>query len=149
MYTFPTFAQNMLLLTGRILLALLFVLMGWSKINDFNGTVAYMLHTGAPFPPLAASIAIITELGVGLAIVFGVLTRPLALILAVYTIATGLIGHNFWTMEGMVRYDNMLHFYKNISIAGGLLSLAAAGAGLFSVDTLIEKWLKTRSSHQL
>ncbi|MGC5748583.1 DoxX family protein [Gluconobacter sp. NFX36] len=123
--------RDALLLAGRLLMAILFLVMGWGKLTDFQAAVGYMVQTGAPVPTLSAALAIIVELGAGLALVTGFLIEPVAIILALYTIITGLIGHHFWTMSGMLRYDMMIHFYKNISIAGGLLILASAGAGRF------------------
>jgi putative oxidoreductase len=123
-----------LILAARILLMLLFIIFGWKKLSDYSGTVAYMVQSGTPFPPVAAIVAIIMELLVSLAIVFGVLTRPLALLLALYTLATAFIGHHYWTMTGAVQYDNMVNFYKNISIIAGLILLYVTGAGRYSVD---------------
>jgi len=121
------------LLASRFGISLLFLTMGWGKLSDYSGAVAYMAQTGAPLPTLSATLAIVTELGIGLALVAGVMVRPLAVALAGYTVATAFIGHHFWTMTGMLRYDMMIHFYKNISIAGGLLALAATGPGLFAL----------------
>jgi len=129
-----TLPRDAALLVARLLLALLFLIMGWGKLSDFSGAVAYMTQTHAPLPALSAAIAILVELGIGLALVAGVFVAPLAIILALYTIATGLIGHNFWTMSGMLRYDMMIHFYKNISIAGGLLALAVSGPGRYTLN---------------
>ena len=50
-------------------------------------------------------------------------------------IPTTLLFHNFWAMQGMDRYDNTIHFQKNLAIMGGLLLLAAFGAGAYSVDS--------------
>lgn len=125
--------RDLMLLIARIGLALLFLVMGWGKLSDFSAAIGYMSQTGAPFPTLSAIIALAVEIGGGLALVFGILVEPVAIILALYTIVTGFIGHHFWTMSGMLRYDMMIHFYKNISIAGGLLAVAASGAGRFNV----------------
>ncbi|OAG74240.1 DoxX family protein [Gluconobacter japonicus] len=125
--------RDALLLSGRLLMAVLFLVMGWGKLADFQSAVSYMVQTGAPLPTLSAVLAIVVELGAGLALITGVLVEPVAIILAIYTVITGLIGHHFWTMSGMLRYDMMIHFYKNISIAGGLLILASAGAGRFAL----------------
>ncbi len=62
------------------------------------------------------------------------LNRPLALLLAVYTIATALIGHQYWALTGIEQFEAMINFYKNISIVGGLLLLALTGPGLYSID---------------
>jgi putative oxidoreductase len=126
--------KDAILLVARVLLMILFVLFGWSKLTGFSGTVGYMAATGAPAPELSAIIAVVMELGVGLALVLGFYARPLALVLAVYTLGTALIGHHFWNMTGAVAYDNMIHFYKNVSIIGGLLFLVVTGPGKYSLD---------------
>jgi putative oxidoreductase len=126
--------KDAVLLVARILLMVLFVLFGWSKLTGFSGTVAYMTSTGAPAPELSAMIAVVMEFAVGIALVVGFYTRPLALLLAVYTLGTAIIGHHYWNMTGAVQYDNMIHFYKNISVIGGLLLLTVTGAGKYSID---------------
>jgi len=126
--------RDAILLVARVLLMVLFVMFGWTKLTGFSATEAYMATTGAPVPVLAAAIAVVMELVVGLAIVVGVFTRPLALLLALYTLGTALIGHHYWTQTGMEQYANMVNFYKNISIIGGLLLLAVAGPGRYSID---------------
>lgn len=122
------------LLIARVLVAILFVLFGWQKITGFEGTVGYMAAVGAPLPQIAAVIAVIVELVFGLLIVIGYFTRPLALILAIYTVVTGFIGHPYWGMSGMDQYMAMINFYKNISICGGFMLLALTGPGRLSVD---------------
>jgi putative oxidoreductase len=122
------------LLVARILLVVLFVLFGWQKLTGFSGAVGYMASVGAPVPTVSAIIAIVAELGIGLLILVGFFTRPLALLLAVYTIATALIGHRYWALTGMDHFEAMINFYKNVSIAGGLLLLALTGPGIYSVD---------------
>lgn len=129
--------RDPLLLAARLLIAWLFVLFGWSKLIGFGGTVAYMQHTGAPLPALAAVIAVVMEVPVALAIAFGLATRPLALLMALYTLGTALIGHPYWTLTGAEQYANEINFYKNIAIIGGLLALYVAGPGRFAVDTLL------------
>jgi putative oxidoreductase len=121
-------------LVARILLVVLFLVFGWSKLTNYAGTAAYMAQTGAPMPSVAALVAIVVEVFVALAVAVGAWTRPLALLLALYTLGTGLIGHPFWTMEGAARYGNAINFYKNISIIGGFLLLYVTGAGRYSVD---------------
>lgn len=126
--------RDALLLLCRILLVMLFVIFGWDKFLNFSGTASYMESVGLPFATLAAFSALIMELVVGLAILIGFYTRPLALLLALYTLITALIGHRFWALTGGLRVDTMIHFYKNISIAGGLLLLCLTGPGKYSMD---------------
>lgn len=122
------------ILVARILMMVLFVLFGWQKLTGFGGTVGYMASVGAPLPMLSAIIAVVVELGFGLLIAVGFFTRPIAIIFAVYTIATAFIGHRYWTLTGMDQFMAMINFYKNISIAGGLLLLAVTGPGRYSID---------------
>ncbi|KVC21461.1 hypothetical protein WI69_06725 [Burkholderia diffusa] len=126
--------KDELLLAARVLMMILFVLFGWQKLSGFSGTVAYMVSTGAPSPELSAVIAVAVELVGGALIAVGFYTRPLALVFAVYTLATALIGHRYWALQGMDQYLAMINFYKNISIIGGLLLLAVSGPGRYSFD---------------
>ncbi len=130
-------ARDGLLLLSRILLMLLFVVFGWEKLVGFAGTESYFAQIGLPVPALATIVAIAMEFFVGLAIILGLLTRPLAIILALYTLATGLIGHHFWDMTGMAQVEAEINFFKNISIIGGLLLLYLTGAGRYSIDAAI------------
>jgi putative oxidoreductase len=103
--TSSTQANPTLALVGRILLALMFVGAG-----------------------------IVLELVGGLALIVGWQTRWAALALAFFTLAASVIFHNFWAMPAEQQMVQQLMFMKNISVAGGMLVLAAFGAGAFSVD---------------
>ena len=133
-YTLFENRRDEILLIARVLLVALFVLFGWSKLTGFSGTIAYMAAENAPLPTVAAVIAVVMELLVGLAIAVGFYTRPLAYLLTLYTLATAFIGHHYWTMPDAERMANMINFYKNLSIAGGLLLLCIAGPGKYSLD---------------
>jgi putative oxidoreductase len=124
------------LLGARVLLMLLFLIFGWQKLTGFAGTVAYMQQVGAPAPQLSAAIAVIMELGVGALLLLGFYTRPLAILLLLYSLATALIGHRYWTLTGADRFEAMINFYKNISIMGGLMLLYIVGGGSYSIDGL-------------
>jgi putative oxidoreductase len=126
--------RDVLLLIARILLVSLFVVFGWDKFMNFSGTADYMESVGLPMATLAAFSALVMELFVGLTILVGFYTRPLALLLALYTLITAMIGHRFWALTGGVRLDTMIHFYKNMSITGGLLLLCLTGPGKYSID---------------
>ena len=126
--------RDPLLLISRILMMILFVVFGWQKLTGYSGTIAYFAQGGVPLPSLATPIAVIMELGVALAIVLGLFTRPLAILLALYTLATAILGHHFWTMSGAEQVDAEIHFLKNVSIIAGLFLLYLTGAGRFSLD---------------
>ena len=118
-YTLFEQRKDELILIARVLLMILFLIFGWNKLTGFSGTVGYMATEGAPFSTLSAIIAIVMEFFVGIAILIGFYTRPRALLFALYTLGTALIGHHFWTMSGDAYMTNMINFYKNISIMGG------------------------------
>jgi putative oxidoreductase len=126
--------NNEFILAARLLLATLFLIFGWRKLTDFSGTVSQMVELKAPAPVLAAAIATFMELPVAFAIAIGAFTRPLALLMFLYTLGTALIGHRFWLLKGTERVDSMDSFFKNLSIMGGFLLLFVIGPGKYSID---------------
>ncbi|MNZ89176.1 Inner membrane protein YphA [compost metagenome] len=126
--------RSEILLLARILLMILFIISGWSKLTGFSGTAGYLESLGVPAPLLAAAIAVIMEFFVGILIVVGFYTRPFAFIFALFTLGTAVIGHDFWTMADTERAANMTQFFKNMSIMGGLLLLGLTGPGKYSID---------------
>lgn len=129
-----TSLQNPLSLIGRILLALLFVPSGFSKIGGFAGTVGYIASKGVPLPELAAAAAIGVELGLGLLLLIGWQTRWAALGIALFTVVITFIFHNFWAVPAEQVMAQQQNFFKNMAAVGGLLTVAAWGAGAWSVD---------------
>ena len=121
-------------LIGRIALTVIFVLSGSQKLIDFTGTASMIAGAGVPLPTVAAAVAVVIELGGGLAIFAGWMTRVAALAIVVFLIIISPIFHNFWTMEGEARMMNQVMFLKNVSMLGGFLLLMAFGPGRYSVD---------------
>src|SRR5579872_3821021 len=101
--------RDALLLIARVLMTVLFISFGWQKLTNYGETVSYFSQGGVPLPQLAAVIAVIMELGVGVALLLGGLTRPLALLLGLYTLATAFLGHHFWTMSGTSHLENEIN----------------------------------------
>lgn len=126
--------QNPLALVGRLLLALLFLPAGISKIAGFAGTAGYIASKGLPLPALGVIIAILVEVGGSLALIAGFRIRIAALALAVFTLVATFVFHNFWGVPADQAMVQQLMFYKNIAVVGGLLLLAAHGAGAWSMD---------------
>ncbi|HDN9016994.1 TPA: DoxX family protein [Aeromonas salmonicida] len=124
--------KDMALLVGRVLLALMFVMAGWSKIGGYAGTQGYMEAMGVP--GFMLPLVMLLELGGGLAVVLGLFTRSIAVLLAGFTLMAAFIFH-YQPADQM----QMLMFMKNVSVAGGFLALAAAGAGAFSLDARLGK----------
>ncbi len=118
-------------LLGRLLLAALFVWAGALKAMSASGTIGYIAHSGVPVPELAYAVAVIVELGGGILLALGAFTRPVAVVLALWCLVTGLLFH---FIPG--GYENLINGYKNLAMAGGFLYVAAHGAGLWSVDAM-------------
>lgn len=133
-YTLFERQRDLIILLARILLMLLFVTSGWGKLTGFSGTVGYFTSIGAPLPSIAASVAVVMEFGVGILLLIGFYTRPLALLMSLFVLGTAIIGHHFWDMVEPARSANTLQFFKNMSIIGGLLLLSVTGAGRYSLD---------------
>ena len=124
--------ENIALLAARILMPILFISAGWGKVTGYAGTQQYMEAMGVPGALLP--LTILLELGGGLAVLFGLLTRTTALFTAGFTILTTFLFHSNFA-DGV----NQLMFMKNLTIAGGYLVLAVAGPGAFSIDRLLNK----------
>lgn len=126
--------NDIILAVGRIVFAVLFIFAGFEKFIDLPGTAEAIGSKGLPFPQVLAVLTAALELGGGLLIVLGWQTRIVALALALFTLVSAYFYHDFWNMADAERSNNMIHALKNVSIIGGFLMLAAAGAGRFSLD---------------
>ena len=131
--------QNPLSLLARVLLALLFVPAGFAKIGGFAGTVGYIASQGVPLPQVAAAIAILVELGLGLLLLVGFKTRWAALGIALFTLVITFVFHAFWAVPAEQVMMQQMNFFKNLAIVGGLFSIAAFGGGAWSLDAKIGK----------
>lgn len=125
-----TTIENGTLLLGRLLLSAIFVSAGWSKLLGAAGTQAYFAKLGLPLPEVAWGVAVVVELGGGLAILFGIFTRFVGVVMAIWCVATALAAHTNFA-------DRMqeINFYKNMAMTGGFLYVAVMGAGAWSLDT--------------
>lgn len=126
--------QNLGFMVSRLLMAGLFLPAGLSKLAGFSGTVAYITSAGLPFPGVAAVLAIVVEVGGGLALLLGLGTRWAAVALAGFTAVASAFFHAYWAVPADQTFVTQLLFFKNMAIVGGLLALAAAGAGAWSLD---------------
>ncbi|MGJ7526747.1 DoxX family protein [Variovorax sp. GB1P17] len=130
----PNAAQDTLALIGRLMVAFLFIPAGIGKLMGFGGTVGYITSAGLPLPEVAAAVAIVIELGLGIALLLGFKTRWSAIVMAIFTVVTALFFHKYWSAPEAMKMMQQINFNKNIAIAGGLLALAAFGPGRFSID---------------
>jgi putative oxidoreductase len=121
-------------LLGRVLIAALFVWSGFGKFAGFAGTAGYIASVGLPMPELLAALAIVVELGLGLALLVGLKARWAALGIAFFLIVITPIFHGFWAVPPEQVQMQQINFMKNVAILGGLLMVFAFGPGRYSID---------------
>lgn len=120
---------------ARLALAALFLWGGVMKLLGYGDLVSYLRGLNVPFPTYVAPVVVAIE-GLGaLLLIVGYKVKPLALLMAFYTLATAVVGHNFWDATNpAVQHEMVIHFWKNVAIAGGFLLLFVTGAGGVSID---------------
>ena len=121
-------------LVGRVLLALIFIISGFGKINGFEGTVGYMQAHNMPMTQILAVIAIIIELGGGIMIAVGWKARWGAAALFIFVLVASFVFHAFWAVPADQAQLQNIMFMKNLAIMGGMLYIIAYGSGPLSVD---------------
>lgn len=121
-------------LVGRLLIGLPFMLFGLGKATTFGATVAMIDAVGLPVPPLAAVGAITLEIGGGLLLVAGYGARPVAAVLAAFSMVTAFYFHSH-----LADQNTFVHFFKNVMMTGGLLQIAGFGAGALSLDGYLSR----------
>jgi len=121
--------DDLLALGARLLIAPIFVISGAFKLADPAGTIGYIASVGLPLPEAGYAAAVAVELIGGLALLAGFRTRLAALVLALFSLAAALAFH-----FQLGDQNQFIHFFKNLAMAGGLLQIAAFGAGRYSLD---------------
>jgi len=125
------------LLAGRLLLVFIFLHEGWSILGNYSGAAAYMQKSGVP--SLLLPLVIALQLGGGALIAAGILTRFAALPFAAFCVLTAVLFHRQFADR-----NQLLHFQKDLAIAGGFLVLACCGPGNWSIGRYL-----TRSGNEL
>jgi putative oxidoreductase len=127
-------STSYLAFAGRLLIGVPFAMSGLSKLAAYGATTAMIGAVGLPAPPLAFALAVAVELGGGLLLIAGFQTRYVAAALALFSLATAVSFHGNFADQ-----NQMIHFLKNVMMAGGLLQVVAFGAGSFSFDSRVTK----------
>ncbi|WP_342363084.1 DoxX family protein [Terrarubrum flagellatum] len=122
-------ATRYLPFVGRLMIGLPFAMSGLSKLGAYGPTTEMIKAVGLPFAPLAFAAAVAAELGGGLLLIAGYRARHVAAALALFALATAASFHSNFADQ-----DQMIHFLKNVMMAGGLLQIVAFGGGALSVD---------------
>ncbi len=126
--------KSPLVVAGRVLLALMFVMAGFSKLGNISGVAGYIANAGLPFASALAVATGIFEVVAGLALAVGFHARWAALALGLFTLLASVLFHNFWAVPLDKQMVQQLMFMKNLAVAGGMFIVAAFGAGPVSID---------------
>ena len=121
---------------GRLLIVYIFATSGIAKVFSWQANVQYVSTRHLPMVPLFLAIAAMIEIGGSICLVTGFRAREAAMIMFLYMIPLTLLFHNYWAASGMLAGAQETHFRKNLAIMGGLLMLAYAGPGRWSVDEI-------------
>lgn len=109
---------------ARGLLALLFIVAGVRKLFAYKAILGYFAAIGIPAPEIVLPLTILLEIGGGLLLLLGWRAGWIAIALAVFSVAAGLLGHRFWAVQPAQFSDQLNHFLKNLALAGGLTLVA-------------------------
>ncbi len=107
----------------------IFLASGLSKLTAPAATLGYIQSAGIPLPQVALAAAVLVEIGGSLVLIAGYRARLVALALALFSVATALAFHTAFADQ-----NQLIHFLKNLAMAGGLLQVVAFGAGGLSLD---------------
>ncbi|MGY2996543.1 DoxX family protein [Mesorhizobium sp. URHB0026] len=131
------YVRDLTLLAGRLLMSFIFLHEGVTLATHFDGAAKAMAAQGVGLPLFVATIAL--QLGAGLSVATGVLTRLGAIGLGLFCLATATLFHTNFASQ-----SELLNFEKDLAIAGGMFVLAVAGAGRLSLDWLLARTLRQR-----
>ena len=131
--------SDVILLIGRIFLGWIFVRSGYGKLFDIPAYAATFPARG--LPTFLAYIAVPAEFFGGIALILGLATRYLVLVMVIFMLVATFSSHRYWEFTDVaVRRAQDSSFYKNIAMLGGLLFLFVGSSGRFSIDA----WLRKR-----
>jgi putative oxidoreductase len=130
---------DIVLLIGRILVGWIFVRSGYGKLFTLDTYAA--TFPGRGLPTALVYLAVPVEFFGGLALMFGLATRYLAVVMAIFVVVASVSSHAYWNLtDAALRRAQDSNFYKNMAILGGIFFLFVCGAGRLSLDN----WLRKR-----
>ena len=133
---------NAFSLVGRFGLAAIFLWSALGKLGAPEATLGYIASSGLPAPKLALGAAILVELFGALALMSGVAARAAAVGLALFCLATAVLFHG-----AVGDQEQLIHVLKNVAMAGGLMQVAAFGAGAWTLPRLLAPGRGRQLSH--
>ena len=132
-----SFGENIAPLVGRVMIAAIFILAGFEKLQHWNASALSMAQHGMSMIGPSLALAIVVEIGAGIALIIGFRARLMALALFMFTLVVSFVMHDFWTIgDAELARVEMQLFAKNMALAGGLLMLVGLGAGGWSYDSV-------------
>ena len=132
-----SFGENIAPLVGRVMIAAIFILAGFEKLQHWNASALSMAQHGMSMIGPSLALAIVVEIGAGIALIIGFRARLMALALFMFTLVVSFVMHDFWAIgDAELARVEMQLFAKNMALAGGLLMLVGLGAGGWSYDSV-------------
>jgi putative oxidoreductase len=132
--TTPSTTSRFVPAFGRLLMGTIFLASGLGKLAAPAATLGYIESAGLPLPVAALAASIVVEVGGSLLLIAGYRTRLVALVLAVFSVVTAFAFHTAFADQ-----NQMIHFLKNLAMAGGLLQVVTFGAGSLSLDNRADR----------
>ena len=129
--------SDIVLLIGRILLGWIFVRSGYGKLFNVEAVANSFPLRG--LPAFLAYIAVPVEFFGGLALMFGLATRYVVLVMVIFMLVATFSSHRYWAVEPAQVANQSSHFWKNVTIKGGLVLLFITGAGRYALDRLLAR----------
>jgi putative oxidoreductase len=130
--------QDFLLLVGRVMIGWIFFQSGWGKLFNIAGVGKTFPQRG--LPEWMAYISVPSEFFGGLFLLLGFATRYTTIVMLIFTIVAAFSSHAYWSAPEAQRVNQEIHFWKNVSIMGGIIVLFIRTAGRLSIDN----WLRSR-----
>ena len=137
--TFATSSTDVLLLVGRILMSYLFLSAGWGKLTNVVGTAAYFAALSVPSPSVMSYLVGALEVVVGIALILGLATRYVAIVIFIFVLVATAFAHRYWTYPAEAQRAQFIQFTKNLAIMSGSVFLLVVSAGRFSIDAMLAK----------
>jgi putative oxidoreductase len=137
--------RSPMLLAVRLYWGFQFAQTGWGKLHNLPKITAFFASLNIPFPGFNAPVVSMLEFAGGILLMLGLFSRPIAFLLACNMFVA------YWTADHAALvsiFSDPGKFYvaDPYTFLFASLMVLIFGAGLYSVDTLIARHLKGRST---
>jgi len=129
--------QDLLMLLARIMMSLIFIMSGWDKLMNISGFAATLSQRGVP--GFLGYVAPFVEFVGGVLLIIGLATRYTSLVMLLFVIIGTFIAHRYWTAEPAQLVNQFNHFWKNVTIMGGMILLFVTGGGRYALDAMLRR----------